>query len=157
MNCADSSIRPCTMSGAARDRFYFTGNTTEGVTGMTVDAPVLTIDPSRQFGRVCIEGSRIPAEVIAENVAAGDSVDEVAEGYAITRDQVLLACWWQVEVERMRRSRSKSAKALLAAWGPWADNVENFKALARWRDAEGECPDPPEIRQSDPKKSGLGT
>lgn len=58
------------------------------------DEPVLSIDPRRQFGKVCIIGTRVPADSVAGCVAAGDSVDEVAEDYGVSRDQVLTACWW---------------------------------------------------------------
>lgn len=107
------------------------------------DRPVLTIDPALQFGRVCVENTRIPAESIAECVAAGDSVDEVAADYAITREHVLLACWWEVQVERARRSQSKRSRKLLEAWGEWADE-HVIPCLGGW-DGHGPCEDPPPV------------
>lgn len=100
---------------------------------------VLTIDPRRQFGRVCVEGTRVPADAIAKNVAAGDGVDRVADDYQITREQVLLCClWYSWECLSIRRNfERKVAKA----WDKWAD--EALYVLGGHK--PGPLADPPEI------------
>lgn len=108
--------------------------------------PVLTIDPKRQFGRVCIEGTRVPAEVVAQCVAAGDSVDETADDYGITRDQVLLACWWYAT---SGAGRSKFDRAIRAAWigedleASWTTRA----AMVLGGHASGPLEDPPEVKR----------
>lgn len=108
--------------------------------------PILTIDPKRQFGRVCIEGTRVPAEVVGEAVAGGDSVDDVARDYDVTREQVLLACWWYaVYVE----GHGKFTKAVRAAW--LGGDYEASWATRALRVLGGHDPgpleDPPEVKR----------
>lgn len=81
--------------------------------------PVATIDPRRQFGRPCVNGSRTPLDCLAECVYAGDSVDEVADGYGVFRGDVLLACWWFVYDGHLTASRSKKKRL----WVLWADHA----------------------------------
>lgn len=109
-------------------------------TSMVLERPVLTIDPRRQFGRVCVGGSRIPAETLGEMVAAGDSVDELAEAYEVTRDEVLLAClWYQWDCETMRAKRQqRTAKA----WREWA--LVASRVLGGWE--PGPLTDPPDLK-----------
>lgn len=114
--------------------------------GLRVTEPVLTIDPRRQFGRVCIEGTRVPAESVAACVAGGDSVDETADNYNVTRDQVLLACWWYAwNVE----GRGKFAKAIRAAWN--GEDYETSWTTRAIRVLGGHEPgpleDPPEVKR----------
>lgn len=46
------------------------------------------IDPLISFGRPVLVGTGVPTDVIAERFYAGESPDELAQDYAITRDQV---------------------------------------------------------------------
>lgn len=103
--------------------------------------PVLTIDPRRQFGDVCIDSGRVPASVVARCVVAGDSVDSVAEGYAITREQVLVACWWYGDICSHARRPLKIERKVAVAWGCWLD--EALHVLGGHKD--GPLADPPEI------------
>lgn len=89
--------------------------------GVYPDGPVLTIDPRRQFGDVCIYGSRIPASAVAGCVAAGDSIESVMDGYGIGRDDLLLACWWyRWDCAVIRR---KWERAVSDAWSDWAEDA----------------------------------
>lgn len=97
----------------------------------------VSADPAVQFGRPCIDGTRIPAENIAELVAAGETVEGVCEDFNLTRAQVLVACWYYTRhgVGDGFGLRTK----LRAAWGPWlADTHRQF--AAREHDA---IPNPP--------------
>lgn len=113
---------------------------------MSDDGPILTIDPRRQFGRVCIGGTRVPADVVAQCVAAGDSVDATADNYGVTRDQVLLACWWYAEEVS---ARSKLGKSIKDAWiGDHGDDSWANRAL--WvlgGHGSGPLEDPPEVKR----------
>lgn len=91
------------------------------------DEPVLTVDLRRQFGAVCIGWSRVPADAVAGCVYAGDTVDVVAEDCGVTREQVLVACWWFSMHGGGRR------------WVGWRNDAA--KVLGGWK--EGPCPDPP--------------
>jgi uncharacterized protein (DUF433 family) len=65
------------------------------ITGMSTfptecDTSPLT-DPTVRLGRPVIRGTRVPVDVVVGQMAAGLSADQVAEEYAITRDDVLAA------------------------------------------------------------------
>lgn len=81
--------------------------------------------PSYQFGTPCVGFSRIPAETIAGMVWAGEDIAALADDYAITRHDVLLACWW---VGRHGGGRSKFVKAMRE----WVADEKNEMALAGW-------------------------
>lgn len=59
--------------------------------GIVRIGPRIVLDPKIRFGRPVIEGTRIPIEVLVGGVAAGMSVDDVAEEYGVTRRDVLAA------------------------------------------------------------------
>lgn len=100
--------------------------------------PVLTIDPRRGFGTVCIAGRTLRADVVAEAVLAEHSdTTFVADMYAITRDQVLVACWWYYDT----LGRSKRDRTVSEAWSEWQDIAGSILAGHR----PGPCPDPPEV------------
>jgi len=82
-----------------------------------MDRPVLTIDPAVQGGTVCVEDTRIPASQIGGSVFAGDSPDEVARDYGITRQQVLLCCWYWGDYEQF--ARTKQGRDVRKRWGAW--------------------------------------
>jgi uncharacterized protein (DUF433 family) len=48
----------------------------------------VVLDPLRQFGEPIVRGRRVPTEVIAENVRAGESLDSIAEVYELDRHEV---------------------------------------------------------------------
>lgn len=105
---------------------------------LSTDEPVLTVDPRRQFGRVCIIGTRIPAESVAWAVWA-DGVEDAMEDYGVTHQQALLACWWLVE--NCRGVRRKTEREIVARWGEWAD--EALFHLGGHRRGQP-CPEPPD-------------
>lgn len=106
---------------------------------ITRDVPPLTIDPRRQFGRVCLNGSRTPAECIAEGVWAGEDVDQTADDYGTTREEVLLACWWWVlESGHFGECRGKRKRQ----WRMWAEHAQ--MVLGGWRKGTKLC-DPDEF------------
>ena len=52
-------------------------------------APGITVDPSVRFGRPVVKGTRVPIDIILGQLAAGLTVDTVAEEYGVSRDAVL--------------------------------------------------------------------
>lgn len=93
---------------------------------MSADLNPLTIDPRRHHGDVCIGGTRVPAYVVAE-AAWGENggVDQAADDYDVTRVDVLLACWWWVEMASGVESfqampRRKNERRRRQQWKAWA-------------------------------------
>jgi uncharacterized protein (DUF433 family) len=54
-------------------------------------APHIMVDSAIRFGRPVIEGTRVPVDVVVGQVAAGRSVEQIADDYDLTREQVLAA------------------------------------------------------------------
>lgn len=90
----------------------------------------VSIDPQMRSGRPCVNGTRIQAEVIAGYVAAGDDVTWIAEAYNLTREAVLVACWYQAMYERGKWRKH---------WQQWARDQHDAMWEGRWADVE----DPP--------------
>ena len=101
------------------------------------ERPHLVIDPKVQFGRVCVPGTRIPAESLAEFVMAGDSVEHAAWAYDVTREDVLVSCWWELEQINLKAPsyRTKAERRTMDAWEDWWADVYRLP----W----SEIPDPP--------------
>ena len=54
-------------------------------------APRIVADPGIRRGRPVIRGTRVPVEVVVGQVAAGETIESIADDYGITRDDVLAA------------------------------------------------------------------
>ncbi|HSP56419.1 MAG TPA: DUF433 domain-containing protein [Dehalococcoidia bacterium] len=52
-------------------------------------APRIVVDPDVHFGKAVIKGTRVPIEVILEQLALGGSVADVADEYGVSIDDVL--------------------------------------------------------------------
>lgn len=89
--------------------------------------PVVTVDPAVRFGFPAIRG--ISTDAIAGVVWAGESLATVADEYDVTREEVLVACWFEgTHGERKWRKR----------WGAWAEQVHGEFSNSRY-----DVPDPP--------------
>lgn len=53
-------------------------------------------------GKVCIKGTRIMVSVILDNLAAGESVEEIMRGYHLDREDILAALHYAAELTRNR-------------------------------------------------------
>lgn len=63
----------------------------------------ITVDPSVCHGKACIRGTRVMAFVVLDNLAAGESIDELLEGYpSVTREDVLAAMAYAADLARDR-------------------------------------------------------
>ncbi len=54
-------------------------------------APRISADPAICHGQPVIKGTRVLAARLVGHVGAGDSIDEVAKDYGVTREDVLAA------------------------------------------------------------------
>ncbi len=55
-------------------------------------APVLSADPAVMGGRTVFAGTRLPVEVLFENLADGMSLDEILDAYpTLTRERAVRA------------------------------------------------------------------
>lgn len=53
--------------------------------------PGIVVDPTIRFGKPVIKGTRVPVEILVGKVAGGMTVDEVADEYDVTPDDVRAA------------------------------------------------------------------
>ena len=60
--------------------------------------PGITMDPQVRFGKPCLTGTRLDAASIVAALGAGDSLEQVQEELAITREQVLTAIRYAAHV-----------------------------------------------------------
>ena len=51
----------------------------------------ISADPNICHGRVCIKGTRIMVSVILDNLAAGESVEAIMQGYHLEREDIQAA------------------------------------------------------------------
>jgi uncharacterized protein (DUF433 family) len=63
----------------------------------------ITVDPGVAHGQACITGTRIPASVVLDNLAAGVSTDEILRSYpSLTREGIQAAIAYAAELSRER-------------------------------------------------------
>jgi uncharacterized protein (DUF433 family) len=60
----------------------------------------ITVNPAICHGKACIRGTRVMVSVILDNLAAGDSVEEIMRGYHLERDDVQAAIQYAAELAR---------------------------------------------------------
>lgn len=53
--------------------------------------PGIVVDPAIRFGKPVIKGTRVPVDILVGKVAGGMSIDDVADEYGITSDDVRAA------------------------------------------------------------------
>ncbi|MEX2703021.1 MAG: DUF433 domain-containing protein [Candidatus Baldrarchaeia archaeon] len=58
----------------------------------------IVIDPEVRHGKPVIKGTRVPVDIILGSLAGGMSVEEVAEEYGITREDVLAAIEYAAKI-----------------------------------------------------------
>jgi uncharacterized protein (DUF433 family) len=60
----------------------------------------ITADPAVCHGKACIRGTRVMVSVILDNLAAGETVEEIMRGYHVERDDVQAAVQYAAELAR---------------------------------------------------------
>jgi uncharacterized protein (DUF433 family) len=51
----------------------------------------ITVNPTVCHGKACIRGTRVVVSVVLDNLAAGESFEEIMRGYHLERDDVQAA------------------------------------------------------------------
>lgn len=73
-------------------------------------APRIVVDPRVRFGKPVIDGTRVPVEVLVGGVAAGMTVDVVAEEYGVSRRDVLAALAYAARLVASEEIRAVSVR-----------------------------------------------
>ena len=60
----------------------------------------ITVDPNVCHGKACIKGTRVMVSVVLDNLAAGESVEEIMRGYHLEREDVQAAMAYAAELAR---------------------------------------------------------
>lgn len=92
------------------------------------ERPYVSFDPAVYSGGPLVSGA--PVETIAGAIWAGDTIDDTADEYGITRWHVLTACWWIGEFGPWRWRRR---------WRNWAKAAH----AQLWHGRYETIPDPP--------------
>ncbi len=53
--------------------------------------PRITVNPGVQFGKPVIAGTRVPVDVVVGHFAAGETMEQIADEYNITKDDAKAA------------------------------------------------------------------
>ena len=69
-------------------------------------APHIEVNPGVCHGRRCIEGTRILVSVVLENLAAGQTPDEIVASYgSLTPDNIRAALAYSAQIAREHEGR----------------------------------------------------
>jgi uncharacterized protein (DUF433 family) len=60
----------------------------------------ITFDQSVCHGKACIKGTRVMVSVILDNLAAGESSEDILRGYHVEREDVQAAIRYAAELAR---------------------------------------------------------
>ncbi len=60
----------------------------------------ITVDPNVCHGKACIRGTRVMVSVILDNLAGGESAEEIMRGYHVEREDVQAAVQYAAELAR---------------------------------------------------------
>lgn len=63
----------------------------------------ITVDPSVCHGQACIQGTRVMASVVLDNLAAGVDIDELLKSYpSLSREGILATMAYAADLARDR-------------------------------------------------------
>ncbi len=62
----------------------------------------ISVDPNVCHGRVCIKGTRVMVSVILDNLASGESPEEIMRGYHVEREDIEAAIRYAADLARER-------------------------------------------------------
>ncbi len=66
-----------------------------------MDKPEIISNPQIMLGKPAIAGTRITVEFILEQLAAGETIEQIMDGYKLTREQVQAAILFAAELARI--------------------------------------------------------
>jgi len=63
----------------------------------------ITVDPSICHGKACIQGTRVMASIVLDNLAAGVDIDELLKSYpSLSRESILATMAYAADLARDR-------------------------------------------------------
>ena len=62
----------------------------------------ISVDPAVCHGKACIKGTRVMVSVVLDNLAAGESPDQIAAAFGVTVEDVQAAIAYAAELARER-------------------------------------------------------
>ena len=63
----------------------------------------ITVDPEVAHGQACFTGTRVPASVVLDNLAAGESAEDILKRYpSLTREAINAALAYAAELSKER-------------------------------------------------------
>ena len=74
----------------------------DGATKMNEWRDRIRIDVKICHGKACIKGTRVMVSVILDNLAAGESIEEIMRGYHLQREDIEAALHYAADVTRGR-------------------------------------------------------
>jgi uncharacterized protein (DUF433 family) len=88
--------------------------------------PFVSIDPAMQFGRPTMNGTRLTVQTLVDYVWHGEELDAIGLDYAVSRADILVACWY-AGTYGLPGARPQLFPTPLwrKRWGVWADSVTN--------------------------------
>lgn len=88
--------------------------------------PAVWVHPGRYHGEPCVDGHRLPTQMIAEHVFDGTG-DSAEDTWDITTHEVLVACWFEARYGKSRKIRKYWAD-WLEATGPilWKSKPQDW-------------------------------
>ncbi len=60
----------------------------------------ITADPAVCHGRACIKGTRVMVSVVLDNLATGESAEEIMHGYHLKREDIEAAVAYAADLAR---------------------------------------------------------
>jgi uncharacterized protein (DUF433 family) len=60
----------------------------------------ITVNPAVCHGKACIKGTRVMVSVVLDNLAAGESPEEIMRGYHLENEDVQAAMQYAAELAR---------------------------------------------------------
>lgn len=62
----------------------------------------ISVDPKVCHGKACIKGTRVMVSVVLDNLAAGETPEEIMRGYHLEREDIEVALHYAAELARER-------------------------------------------------------
>jgi uncharacterized protein (DUF433 family) len=62
----------------------------------------ISVDPLVCHGKACIKGTRVMVSVILDNLASGETVEEISASYHVTKEDIQGALEYAAELARER-------------------------------------------------------
>jgi uncharacterized protein (DUF433 family) len=62
----------------------------------------ITVNPAVCHGKACIDGTRVMVSVVLDNLAAGESAEQIAAAYKLTLDDIQAALLYASELTKER-------------------------------------------------------